>query len=183
MPQEGIRGSAIDGTLPLESPQYLWPADTNIVFSPGSNKIALTCQRPLIRVVIQDAMENVRADLLFKNAYPDPAVALVTIKESLLASASRHPGASSIRRRLVFDEQYMTGMIPLVSFLTLDTTILTKLTATCSDPTLPKRSQRAVCSYCLGRTFGHYFRRSNPIKCYAAVIGIQLYIPDYARRK
>ncbi|KAH9987268.1 hypothetical protein BJV77DRAFT_964880 [Russula vinacea] len=113
MPQEGIRGSAIDGTLPLESPQYLWPADTNIVFSPGSNKIALTCQRPLIRVVIQDAMENVRADLLFKNAYPDPAVALVMIKESLLASASRHPGASSIRRRLVFDEQYMTGMIPL----------------------------------------------------------------------
>ncbi|KAH9989241.1 hypothetical protein BJV77DRAFT_963983 [Russula vinacea] len=113
MPQEGIRGSAIDGTLPLESPQYPWPADTNIVFSPGSNKIALTCQRPLIRVVIQDAMENVRADLLFKNAYPDPAVALVTIKESLLASASRHLGASSIRRRLVFDEQYMTGMIPL----------------------------------------------------------------------
>jgi hypothetical protein len=183
MPQEGIRSSAVDGTLRLESPQYQWPADTNILYGPGSNKIALTCQRPLIRVVIQDAMENVRADLLFKDAYPDPAVALVTIKESLLASASRHPGASSIRRRLVFDEQYMTAMIPLVSFLTLDGIILTQSTAACSDSALPKRDQRAVRSYCLSRTFSRHFRGSNQIKCYAAVISIQLYVPSCTRRK
>lgn len=62
---------------------------------------------------------------MFKSAYPDPVVVLVTIKESLLTSASRLPGASSIHRHLLFDEEYITAIIPLVSSLTLDTTILT----------------------------------------------------------
>ncbi|KAF8465778.1 hypothetical protein DFH94DRAFT_698694 [Russula ochroleuca] len=106
-------GSAIDSTLASESSGFVWPADTDIVMPPGSKKVMLTSQCPMLRVVIQDVMENLRADLLFKHAFPDPAVALVTVKDSLLTCASHYPGASSIYRHLLFDDQYMAAITPL----------------------------------------------------------------------
>jgi hypothetical protein len=87
----------------------------DIVMPPGSKKVTLTSQRPMLRVVIQDAMENLRADLLFKHAFPDLAVALVTVKDSLLTCASCYPGALLIYRHLLFDDQYMAAITPLVS--------------------------------------------------------------------
>jgi hypothetical protein len=140
--RSGTRGSAIDSTSAPEvtasRSQFVWPADTDILFPPGSKKIMLTSQHPMVRLVIQDAMEHVRADLLFKYSFPDPSVALENIKESLLTSASRYPGASSIYRRLVFDEQYMATITPLVSVLILGMTILTLFTATRTDSAFPK---------------------------------------------
>lgn len=92
----------------------VWPADTNLVFLPGTRKVTLTCQRPVVCVVVQDGMEKVRADLLFNHAFPDPAVALFNIREALLSSALQRRVASDIHRRLVFDDDYMDTLVPLV---------------------------------------------------------------------
>lgn len=115
-----------------------WPADTELQFIPGSVKITLTAQRPLVRVVIQDAMELVHADMLFNCAFPDPAVTLVAIKTSLLTAASRYPGAVSIYRRLMCDEWYIEKITPLVSSPTINVALLTLLIATCPDAAFPK---------------------------------------------
>jgi hypothetical protein len=116
----------------------VWPADTELQFIPGSNKLSLTTQRPLIRVIIQDAMELVRADMLFNQAFPDPAVALVAIRTSLITAASSYPNAVSIHRRLLCDEWYIEKIIPLVSSLMINVALLTLLIATCSDAAFPK---------------------------------------------
>lgn len=134
--------------------KIVWPADTNLVLSLGTNKLSLTSQRPLVRVVIHEGMELVRADMLTKHAFPDPAVVLVGIKDALLTSGSRYPGATSIYRRLLFDEEYMTAIIPLVSSRCLATTVLTQFKGACSGPTFPERGQRAVCRHHLARVFG-----------------------------
>jgi hypothetical protein len=106
--------------------KFVWPADTDICFQPGSKKkILLTSQRPLLRVIITVAMEHVRADLVFDYAFPDPLVAVTSIRNALLTSGSRLPGAATFYRRLLFDEQYMAAVVPLVSSLNLEATILT----------------------------------------------------------
>ena len=125
--QEDDGSGVIDTTLAPELPNSPWPAETNIVLLPGTNRMMLMNQRPLIRLIIQDAMDKVRADLLFRHAFPDPAVALSTIRDSLLTSAAHYPSASSIYRRLLFDEAYMTAIVPLVSSPILEMTILTLL--------------------------------------------------------
>jgi hypothetical protein len=68
----------------------------------------------MVRVVVQDGMEKVRADLLINHAFPDPVVALVTVKEALITSALQRPVTSDIHRRLVFDDDYMDTLMPLV---------------------------------------------------------------------
>ncbi|KAH9177872.1 hypothetical protein EDB89DRAFT_2064251 [Lactarius sanguifluus] len=49
--------------------------DTDLVFVEGTTKIMLTSQRPLIRAIAQDAIENLRASMLFRNAFPDVTIA------------------------------------------------------------------------------------------------------------
>jgi hypothetical protein len=77
----------------------------------------LTSQRPIVRVVIQDAIDNLRAAMLFTNAFPDVCVALGLIKDCLLTAANRlKPGAKDILERLEQDQDYMLKITPLVSF-------------------------------------------------------------------
>jgi hypothetical protein len=106
-------------TEPLESS---WPVSTDVLYQAGSNRITLRGQRPLLRVVLQDAMENVRADLMFTHSFPVSAVGIATIRMSLLTAASQYRGAASIYRRLLSDEEYMTTLTPLVSFSTTEMT-------------------------------------------------------------
>jgi hypothetical protein len=113
---------------PSPDSQFVWPADTDICFQPGTSKVMLTNQRPLLRVIITEAMEQVRADLLFNYAFPNPLVALTSIRNSLITCGSRVPNAETFYRRLLFDEQYMTALIPLVSFLNSGATIQSILT-------------------------------------------------------
>ena len=102
------------------------PADTDLRFPAGKlNKIMLTAQSPPVRLVIQDAMEIVRADLMFRCAYPEATYTIVTIRASLIEAASRHPNTAGVRRRLMFEEDYLTKMIPLVSYLIIKATLLT----------------------------------------------------------
>jgi hypothetical protein len=117
--QEGandINVAPADPPLAPEVPEvFSWPADTDILFTPGSNKITLMNQRPMLRVVVQDAMDLVRASLLCTYAFPDPSVARATIREALVVAAAFYPGASVIHRRLIFDEEYKAAITPLVS--------------------------------------------------------------------
>ena len=36
----------------------VWPVDTDLVYVPGSKKVMLTMQMPLIHMVVQDAFET-----------------------------------------------------------------------------------------------------------------------------
>jgi hypothetical protein len=86
------------------------------VFAPDSNRVMLTMQRPLVRVVIQDSFDILRISLLFTNAFPEGSVAVQFVKEALLTSALNHrPGAARIYQRLLHDEEYLSKIIPLVS--------------------------------------------------------------------
>ena len=74
-------------------------------------------QHLLIRVIIQDGIENLRANILFENGFPDMHIAIAYTRTSLLAAARSHyPGASFIHRHLLSDEDYMGHLIPLVCF-------------------------------------------------------------------
>lgn len=76
----------------------------------------LTIQRPLVRVIIQDAIENLRASLLFINAFPGPACAVTFIRDALITAASQNgPAAIPVHMRLLQDEDYMAKIVSLVS--------------------------------------------------------------------
>jgi hypothetical protein len=107
-------GDMQNTTVAADLNPAMWPADTDIVYPPGSNKLSLTAQRPLLHGVIQDSFENVRASLLFDHAFPDPVVAPLTIRAALIAAAD-NPRALSIRNRLVGDGEYLGKLTRLVS--------------------------------------------------------------------
>lgn len=92
-----------------------WPSETDIIFLPGSNKVLLTVQRPLLRAVIQDAFDRIRASLLFENAFPKVQDAMEMIKENLMEAAKANDRAIYIRSRLLFDDDYINDMCRLVS--------------------------------------------------------------------
>jgi hypothetical protein len=112
-------------TPDLDLPCAGWPADTNLVFTVGSTKLMLLNQRPIVRAVIQEAIENLRAALLFTNAFPDICSALTLIKDCLFTAAlCLKPGALEVLDRLTHDQDYLLKITPLVSILRLEVTSL-----------------------------------------------------------
>ncbi|KAH9023985.1 hypothetical protein EDB84DRAFT_1564550 [Lactarius hengduanensis] len=71
--------------------------DTDLVFVEGTTKIMLTSQHPLIRAIVQDAIENLRASMLFHNAFPD----------------KHGHGGGIVQRRLQVDGEYLTKLVSL----------------------------------------------------------------------
>jgi hypothetical protein len=95
-------------------PEGAWPAETDLVFNTGSSRLMLTIQRPLVRSIIQDAIENLWAALLFNNAFPDVCLALSLIKDCLFTAADLHkPAATDILERLKRDGDYLLKITPL----------------------------------------------------------------------
>jgi hypothetical protein len=95
---------------------YPWPSDTEIVVFPGTNKVLLTIQSPLMRSIFQDTFEHLRASLLFIHAFPDPALTRSMISEAISVATQSHlPRAANIRNRLDLDEEYVAKMCHLVS--------------------------------------------------------------------
>ncbi len=91
-------------------------AETDLVFLPGSNKVMLTLQRPLVRIVIQDSFDILRASLMFTNAFPDCSLTIEFVKDALVRSALNHaPGARYIYQRLLYKDDYISKLITLVS--------------------------------------------------------------------
>jgi len=73
------------------------PCSTDLVFHSESNRVMLTMQRPLVRIVIQDSFDILRTTLLFTDAFPEGTVVNRFVKEALLTSALNHrPGAGRI---------------------------------------------------------------------------------------
>ena len=116
----GSGGSTTDISPVSGPPVTTWPSDTDIIFTPGTKKMMLTIQLPLMRSVMQDAFEHVRFYLLFNHVFPDAVAALAAVKAALAsaASGSANPRAWGIYNRLQSDEEYASKMIRLVrSFL------------------------------------------------------------------
>jgi hypothetical protein len=87
----------------------VWPLDTNLVYTDGSNKLKLTLQHPLVLRVIQNAIENFGATLLFSDAFPDATVSLTFAKNAFLLAAKAHfPATQDIHIRLLHNLNYIT---------------------------------------------------------------------------
>jgi hypothetical protein len=98
--------------------QATWPIETDLILVPGTTRVMLTHQLPLLRSVIHDAFEGVRVSLLFGNSFPDATVIPSMTRDALVEAAESHERASNIHQRLLFDEEYATSMIRLVSHYT-----------------------------------------------------------------
>ncbi|KAN0109142.1 hypothetical protein V8E52_009573 [Russula decolorans] len=93
--------------------------DTDLIFIPGTNRLILSAQRPLIRVIIQDTIENLRVYLLFKNAFPRPVQSIKFIRDSIVAAAEKYqPGSSAIVARINANDHYLSLMTRLAPNLT-----------------------------------------------------------------
>jgi hypothetical protein len=87
-----------------------------MVFSDGRTKICITKQQSLVRVVLQDAIENVLSLLVSIHAFPDPDAAIEFTRTALKdAAEARLPGAVAIFNRLLADEEYFLNMSVIVS--------------------------------------------------------------------
>jgi len=95
---------------------YKWPSDTEIILFPGTNKVMLTIQTPLMCLIFQDTFEHLQALLLFIHMFPDPALTHSMISEALTVMTQSHlPGAATIRHCLELDNEYLSKMCRLVS--------------------------------------------------------------------
>ena len=90
--------------------------DTDLIFVPGTNRLILSAQQPLIWVVIQDAIENLWAFLLFDHAFPVALQAIKFVRDSILLAAENYkPGTSAIAARLNTNNDYLSLMTRLVN--------------------------------------------------------------------
>ncbi|KAH9012666.1 hypothetical protein EDB83DRAFT_2529826 [Lactarius deliciosus] len=88
--------------------------DTDLVFVGNTTKIMLTSQHPLIRAIVQDAIENLRASILFVNAFSDATVAFTLTKDALITATENHGhGGGIVQRRLQVNDEYLTKLISL----------------------------------------------------------------------
>ena len=106
--------------MPVSMTPLSWPAETDLVLTPGSNKIMLTKQQDLVHAIIQDLFENLRAALLLENAFPNPGLQASFVRDSLFASAKAMPGAASVLMRLQKDMTYLRRLLPVVSPCTFE---------------------------------------------------------------
>ena len=82
--------------------------DTDLIFVPGTNRLILSAQQPLIRVIIQDTIENLRAFLLFNHAFPVALQAIKFVRDSILLAAENYkPATSAIAARLNTNNDYL----------------------------------------------------------------------------
>ena len=61
---------------------------SDLRFVPGTNRILLNSQHPIVNRVIVDAIENIRVSLLFLDAFPDAARAAEFTRDGLLTSVT-----------------------------------------------------------------------------------------------
>jgi hypothetical protein len=75
----------------------------------------LTDQHTPIKAVIHDAVENIKASIMFDDAFPNANISVMFATEALmLAAKSRLPESENILARLTDDSQYLSKIIPLV---------------------------------------------------------------------
>ncbi|KAH9075025.1 hypothetical protein EDB83DRAFT_2515878 [Lactarius deliciosus] len=107
--------SAVQPTMQESAgPVSPWPADTDLVFGLGSKKVMLTLQFLLVRAVLQDAFEYMRAYLMLTDAFPDTTDAISFARDSLITAAESHQSdAAIICERLQHDAEYLAHLLPV----------------------------------------------------------------------
>ena len=113
------------------------PSETDLCFVPGTTRILLNSQQPLVNMVIVEAIDNMRASLLFYNAFPDTACATEFVREALITAAMKQDTAAAVLKRLQEDESYFSTIVPLVSKLSVKISFLTSFEAAGSYFDLP----------------------------------------------
>ncbi|KAH9022910.1 hypothetical protein EDB85DRAFT_2293098 [Lactarius pseudohatsudake] len=89
-------------------------SDTDLVFVNDSTRLLLKYQHPIIRTIVQKAIENLRATLVFQDAFPDGSVAFAFSKDALSAAAVSHKlGGGIVQRRLEVDDEYAAKLVSL----------------------------------------------------------------------
>lgn len=108
-PQAGSSGDHDAVTL-------MWPTDTDIISASGRTKLNLLEQHPMVRVVLQDAIDIVHLDLLFVHAFPNADMANGSVKKALVKAAeARLPATAAILDRLRSDSMYSAKLSRIVS--------------------------------------------------------------------
>ncbi|KAF8261177.1 hypothetical protein EI94DRAFT_1810685 [Lactarius quietus] len=94
-----------------------WPPSTDLMLvksAKGTTQMMLTIQHPVIRKVISDSFEGLRASLLFENAFPDSVLTVSFIWEALIASATVYgPAAADMQTRVAIDIEYLNKIVPV----------------------------------------------------------------------
>ncbi|KAF8270722.1 hypothetical protein EI94DRAFT_1698593 [Lactarius quietus] len=81
---------------------------------PGSNKLKLTNQCPVVHTVLHESIELLQAAMLFNHGFPDVCVALGLIKDCLLTAADQlNPISVDVLDRLKWDADYVLRITPL----------------------------------------------------------------------
>jgi hypothetical protein len=138
-----------------EPSETSWPVETDLLTLPGTNKVILTVQRPLMRAVFQDAFNRIRAAMVFRNAFPNVYETITMITDSLILAAESNPRANDIYNRLLIDGDYTTSMSRLVSVQISDTMLLTLSLAPGPHSSFPCGGKGSLCGHCSGRVLGH----------------------------
>jgi hypothetical protein len=138
--QEGSGGSdAPIGPAVVPAPsQESWPADTELLLVPGSKKIMLTVQRPLMRAVFHETFERIRAAMMFQNAFPNVYDTIEMITDNIIRAAETVDQATNIFNRLVLDGDYTSEMSRLVSLRLSITTLLIEFLASGTPTDFPQ---------------------------------------------
>ena len=94
-----------------------WPLDTDLIINPGTkNKVLLTAQRYLPRLVIHGSLDYIRASLLFIHTYPGQDLCAEFVRDALITAAyARGKEALTLHKRLMCDDQWVKTVDPLVS--------------------------------------------------------------------
>jgi len=153
----------------IDTAVFVWPSETELIYLPGTTKVMLTLQLPLIHTVLQDAFENLQASLLIEHIFPDPHLTILFIRKHLVRAARSHlPRTVNIHQRLLINNTYLEKLSHLISVYPSTMMCLITYLALCSYSTFPSGSQRALCrnhqDFLCHHPTKHYCRDSwNPI--------------------
>ena len=160
-----------------------WPTETELHFSPGSTKIILTGQQPIVHLVVVDGIDNVHVSLAVVDAFPDAARTLEFVQDGLLTAAARRgPTAAAVLKRLQEDKHYYSAISPLVSTNFLRIISLTFFEVVCAYPNFQGQNQRVLQGNHIRSIRGYVFALGSGADCPKSTIKLQLHIPAWATK-
>lgn len=91
-----------------------WAEDTHIRMSGGGTVLGILSQRPMVKRVLNGGIDGVHLAMMFINAFPNPELTTIMIRDAFLETAER-PGYTAILTRLREDVGYHEILQAIVS--------------------------------------------------------------------